>query len=96
MDKAEVFVVLECQQNYHDGLYVYKGIVLWREGKNRDEIYFGSLMDNDAKTKCYQPGDIVEAELIRNNYSPDKEPDYSDFIINKIRLIDKLSWRKLR
>ena len=89
------FVVLEFQSKAHEDSYLYRGIVLRREGE-MDEIYHCSLMDNDAIQKCYQPGDIVDAELICNNYSPNYDPDFSDFIVGKIRLVNKLSWMKLK
>ena len=54
------------------------------------------MVDEDAIHKYYRPGDIVEAELITNNYYPERDPDYSDFIVNKIKLVNKLSWKKLK
>jgi hypothetical protein len=89
------FVVLECQKKAHEGSYLYRGMVLRREGET-DEIYHCALMDNDAIKKCYQPGDIVDAELICNNYSPNRDPNYFDFIVSKIRLVNKLSWLKIK
>ena len=92
----ETFVVLECEKVYCESPIVYKGLVLRKEGKKKDDIFFCSMVDEDAIHKYYRPGDIVEAELITNNYYPEREPDYSDFIVNKIKLVNKLSWKKLK
>ena len=89
-------VSFERQHRYHLADIINKGLVLRKEGKKKDDIFFCSMVDEDAIHKYYRPGDIVEAELITNNYYPEKEPDYSDFIVNKIKLVNKLSWKKLK
>ena len=90
------YLVLECQKDYSESPFVYRGLVLRKDGKKKDEIFFCSMVDSDAINKYYRPGDIVEAELLKFNYFPDREPDYSDFIVNKIKLVNKLSWKKLK
>ncbi len=88
------FIVLETEKEVRNEPYVWKGLVLKKYGGEMDDIYYCHLVE-DAIKKEFQQGDIVEAELITNNYVPDKDYDYSDFIVEKIRFISKLSWVNL-
>lgn len=92
------FIVLECEKEAEEDTSYgwWKGVVLREVGKNMDDVYFCMLLDTDAKTKHYRTGDIVEAEIVSNNYYPGCEPDYSAFLVSKIRLVNKLSWLKLK
>ena len=92
------FIVLECEKNANQdtGYGTWKGIVLREVNNKIDDIYFCMLLENDAKSNYYRPGDIVEATLTANNYSPDSNPCFSDFLIDKIKFLNKLSWMKLK
>ena len=92
------FVVLDCKKkaNQDTGYGTWKGIVLREVNNKIDDIYFCMLLENDAKSKYYRPGDIVEATLTANNYSPDGDPDFSDFFIDNIKFLNNLSWMKLK
>ncbi len=86
------YIILEIQKTPNYGPYSWKGLILKKYGGEIDDIYYCHLV-GDAATKInLKRGDIVEAALIVNNYVPDKDYDYSDFIVEKIRFISKKSW----
>ena len=91
------FIVLECKKKVNQDTYygTWRGIVLREVNKKIDDIFY-CMMFNDNAKKFYRPGDVVLADLTSNNYTPNGDPGFSDFLINNIKFVNKLSWMKVR
>ncbi len=92
------FIVLHCEKENEfdfDPPYNSKGIVLKRVGNDDEDIYFCLLINDDAD-RNFDEGDVVIASLKPNREYPMMDYHYDDFYVERIRLINKLSWMKLK
>ncbi len=90
------YTILKLEKSLNLKPYVWKGIILKKYGGEIDDIFYCHLYGEDATKVNLKKGDIVDADLVINNYVPDKDYDYSDFVVNKIRFISKSSWIKIK